>query len=158
MVELRTEVPVKGVTGKEISDFMLNCTDEQYRRWWPGVHMAFHTVRRYPGDMENVTYFDEYVGRRRLKFTGIVVKADGDAEIVWRMKLLVMLPAWLSLRYTEEEGGVRVIHTLSAGYRGFGRFLDVFFRMYLSRSFENELNMHAHTEFPMLARMLSARG
>ncbi len=66
MIVMRTEVEVKGVSGRSIHDFMLNCTDEDYQAWWPRTHRAFHTMRRFSDDLGNLVYFDEYVGRRRL--------------------------------------------------------------------------------------------
>lgn len=34
MIVMKTKVKVKGVTGKAICEFKLNCTDEEYQRWW----------------------------------------------------------------------------------------------------------------------------
>jgi hypothetical protein len=53
MLTLITKVTVKGVSGKAICDFMLDCTDEAYQKWWDGVHLAFHTLKRYPNDIGN---------------------------------------------------------------------------------------------------------
>ena len=85
MIVMRTEVHVTGTTGHSIYEFMLNCTDEEYQNWWPGTHLAFHTTRRFPGNVGNRVYFDEYVGSRRLRFSGVVVRCDPGKKIVWQM-------------------------------------------------------------------------
>ena len=71
------------------------------------------------------------------------------------MKKIVRLPAWLLLEFEELEDGVRVMHTLTAGFRGIGRALDPFLRMHLSRDFERTMNEHAQTEFVKLKDILS---
>lgn len=38
MVTLKTVVKLKGVTSKEVYDFMLNLNDADYQRWWKGTH------------------------------------------------------------------------------------------------------------------------
>ena len=45
MLTLRSDVLVPGVTGRQITDFLLAPTDDRYRRWWPGTHLRFHVVR-----------------------------------------------------------------------------------------------------------------
>ncbi len=74
VIMLSTVVNLKGITRQTLYDFMLNCKDDDYRNWWPGTHLAFHTTRRFPNNLGNLVYFDEYVGSRRLKFEGIVVE------------------------------------------------------------------------------------
>jgi hypothetical protein len=154
MIEMKTEVFAEGLSGADAYGFMLNCTDEEYRRWWPGTHVAFHTLKRYLGDIGNLVCFDEYVGRRRLRFKGIVVKAEPGAELVWQMKALVRLPGRLSLRFRDEADGVVIAHTLSAGFQGIGKVLDPFIRLYLTRRFEADLAAHAQTEFTRLRSIL----
>jgi hypothetical protein len=157
MLTLKTEVDVRGVVGKEILDYLLNCADHDYQRWWPGTHLAFHTIKRYPGDLGNEVYFDEYVGKRRLKFQGIVTEVTPGERIVWQMKMVVKLPAWLILECKKTHAGIRVLHTLMAGFTGIGRIFDPLLRAYLSKDFERDLELHAKTEFPKLAELL-ARG
>ncbi len=155
MIAVRTEVAVVGISGRSVSDFMLNCTDEDYQNWWPGTHLAFHTTRRFPNDLGNLVHFDEYVGRRRLKFEGVVVKSIPGKEIVWQMKKVVRLPAWLVLEFDDNDEGVVIAHTIKAGFAGIGRLLDPFLRLYLARGFEKDLEEHAHIEFTKLAEILS---
>ncbi len=155
MIEMRAEVNVRGVSGRNISDFMLNCTDVDYRNWWPGTHLAFHTIKRFPGDLGNLVYFDEYVGRRRLKFEGVVMKSIPGKEIVWQMKKIVRLPVWLVLEFDDSDEGVVITHTIKAGFTGGGRLLDPFLRLYLTKGFEQDLEAHAQIEFTRLAEILS---
>ena len=134
---------------------MLNCTDEDYQRWWPGEHLAFHTLKRYPGDIGNLVNFDEYVGNHRIKFQGIVTEVIPGARVVWQMKMMVKLPAWLILECVDTFEGVKVTHTLNAGFPGAGKILDPLLRLFLSRNFEKDLELHAKTEFPKLAVLLA---
>ena len=157
MITLQSKVDVDGISAEALSDFMLNCTDADYQRWWPGTHLAFHTIKRFPGYIGNRVRFDEYVGRRRLKFDAVVTVAEPGRRIVWQMKWLFRLPAWLILEFEPRPGGVRLIHTLQAGYAGIGRILDPLLRLYLSHQFERELDRHAHAEFPKLGDLLLAK-
>jgi hypothetical protein len=136
---------------------MLNCTDEDYQGWWEGKHLAFHTTRRYPGDLGNLVYFDEYVGRHRLRLRGRVVKIVPGKEIVWQMIKVVRLPAWLCLEFQDSDEGVRITHTITAGFGGVGRLVDPILRLYFSDDFEKEMNQHAQTEFTKLGGFLSSR-
>ncbi len=154
MIVLKSEVIVDSLSAAAISKFMLHCTDTDYRRWWPGTHLAFHTVKRFPGDLGNLVHFDEYVGRRRLKFDAVVTALEPARRIVWQMKRLIWLPAWLILEFEPRPGGVRIVHTLKVGLGGAGQIFDPLLRLYLSREFEWELDRHAHVEFPRLKEIL----
>ena len=155
MIAMTTEVSVSGISGRSIYDFMLNCTDKDYQDWWGGTHLAFHTTRRFPNDLGNLVYFDEYVERRRLKFEGVVAKIIPGKEIVWQMKKVVRLPAWLVLELKDNDEGVVITHTIKAGFAGIGRLLDPFLRLYLNKGFEKDLEEHAYIEFAKLAEILS---
>jgi hypothetical protein len=74
MIILETIVSVKGIRGTNILDFMLNCTDEAYQKWWKGTHLAFHTIQRTSDNLGNLVYLDEYVGKHRLKFKGVITE------------------------------------------------------------------------------------
>lgn len=154
MIQMRTEVNVDELSGQKVIDFMLNCTDEAYQRWWEGTHLAFHTVKRYPNNLGNIVYFDEYIGKRRLCFTGVVTEIIPGKKLVWQMKKIVRLPGWLELNFEDREGGVNIIHTLAVGYRGIGKILDPILRLFLSQDFESELEKHAQIEFHKLAEIL----
>jgi hypothetical protein len=156
MISFSMEVKASGLKAKDVFDFMLNCTDEVYQKWWPGTHLAFHTKKRTPDNIGNRVHFDEYVGKRRLKFDGIVTNVIPGKRIVWQMIKIVRLPAWLILDVEDTPGGVRILHTMAAGYQGIGRLLDPVLKLYLSDEFERQLNQHAQTEFPMLAAILKS--
>ena len=157
MLKIVTEVVVGDVSRREMYDFMLYCTDEDYQAWWPDMHLAFHTIKRRPNDLGNLVYFDEYIGSRRLRFHAVVTELEEDSRIIWQMKMGFRLPAWLSFELEEHPAGVMVRHTLLAGFSGLGRILDPLLKLYLSASFAQELDEHARTEFPMLAALLARR-
>ena len=155
MIELRTEVDVAGISGKNVAEFMLQCTDETYQNWWPGTHLAFHTTERFPGDVGNRVVFDEFVGNRKLKFAGVVTEYIPGKTVAWQMRKIVRLPAWLVLEFEDNDTGVVITHTIKAGFEGIGRLLDPFLRFFLNEGFENDLAEHAHIEFTELAKILA---
>ncbi len=155
MIIMSTRVEVGGLSGRSVSAFMLNCNDQEYQDWWPGTHFAFHTKKRFPGDLGNLVYFDEYVGKRRLKFEGIVIKNIPGKQIVWQMKKLVRLPAWLVLELDESDHALTITHTMKAGFAGAGSLFDPFLRLFLTKEFEKDLEEHARIEFNKLSDILS---
>ena len=150
-----TTIHVDGLTAKQVVDFLLNATDGDYQKWWPGVHLQFHTVRRYPGDIGNVVYMDEFVGSTRLKMKSVVVEVVHDRTIVWQMKKGLRWPVWLSLQLEDDNVGVSISHTVRAGFSGIGKVLDPLFRFYLSARFAVDLDEHVKAEFPKLRDMLN---
>jgi hypothetical protein len=81
MITLRTQLAVPGVTGTEVTDFFLNCTDAEYQRWWPGTHLSYHTINRVPGDVGSLVVMDEYIGDRRVRAKGVVTEVEPGKRI-----------------------------------------------------------------------------
>ncbi len=157
MISIQSQVHIAGVTGADILDFMLTCTDQQYQAWWPGMHLAFHTVKRVPGDVGNIVYMDEFVGQRRIRMQGVVSQVVPGKKIVWQFSKRIRLPARLMLEATDDDDGVMLTHTLQAGFKGMGSILDPLLRLYLSDNFARAMDDHAQTEFPMLGKRLRDR-
>ena len=156
MLTLETAIHVDGLRGRDVTDFLLACTDEQYRRWWPGTHRQFHTLRRLPARVGNLVSMDEYVGRRRLRLRAVVTEAVPGSRIVWQFRWGVPLPAWLRLDLADDDTGVTIRHTVHVGARGIGRILDPFLRRYASPRFARDLDAHVRAEFPKLRDLLAA--
>jgi hypothetical protein len=154
MLTLQTVVDTPDLSGRQVTDFLLNCDDERYQKWWNGTHLQFHTVKRCPNNIGNIVYMDEYIGKRRLKMQAIVIKAVPGKEIVWQMKKGIRLPAWLALTVEDTKDSVRITHTITAGFTGIGEILDTLFRLYLSKEFEKAMDEHARIEFPKLREMV----
>jgi len=154
MITMQSRVRVPGINGAQLLDFMLNCTDDRYQAWWPGTHLAMHTVEGRPEEVGSVIYMDEYVGRRRLRMKAVVAEVLPGSRVVWQFKQGIRLPARLILETAGEDGGILLTHTLEAGFRGPGRLLDPLLRLYLSPAFEQAMDEHARTEFPMLGTVL----
>lgn len=157
MITMQSKVRVADASGADILDFMLNCTDQRYQAWWPGTHLAFHTVERRPGNVGNVVYMDEYVGRRRIKMRGVVAEVVPGKKIVWQFKQIIRLPARLILETADDDEGVMLTHTLQAGFKGIGSLLDPLLRLYFSDEFARAMDEHAQAEFPMLGEILRDR-
>ena len=158
MIHIGTVVKVPAGSTSGIYFFMLNCTDQEYQAWWPGTHLAWHTIIERPGKLGNLVYFDEYVGRRRFKFQAIVTEIVPGQKIVWQLKKIVRLPAWLRLEFTDHLEGTEIKHTLEVGFQVIGRVINPWLRLYFNADFAKELDEHARTEFPMLVSMLASQG
>jgi hypothetical protein len=114
MLVFESRVDVAGLTGREVTDFMVSCTDGRYRRWWPGTHLQFHALGRATGGVGDVVVMDEFIGRRRLRLRGVVEVVEPGRMLVWRFRKLVPLPARLSLELSAVPGGVSVRHTITS--------------------------------------------
>ena len=150
MLVIESRVEVAGLTGRDVTDFMVACTDERYQNWWPGTHLQFHVLGRAAGGVGDVVVMDEFVGRRRLRLRGVVEAVEPGRRLVWRFRKVVTLPARLSLELTPVPGGVSVRHTITAGWPGAGRLLDPLLRLYFTPRFTADLDAHVRTEFPLL--------
>ncbi len=154
MITLRTQMELPGITGNEIVQFLLNCTDEEYQRWWPGTHLSFHTIQRHSGDVGNLVYMDEFIGQRRVKGKAIVTEIVPGQRVAWQMVKLIRLPVWFTLDLKDQGDQVRLTHTIEAGYRSIGSVLDPLLRLYFSPGFAKAMDDHVREEFPRLRDML----
>lgn len=157
MIDFTTRITLEAADVAPMYTFLLTCTDEQYNQWWPGVHLVFHTTKGEPGAVGSELYFDERVGDMRITYHATVIKADRNKEIVWHLKKIIPLPAWLHMKFESNGNKAVLTHSFRAGFGGFGRVLDPLIRVYLNRHFEEQLTKHARAEFPRLARMLHSK-
>jgi hypothetical protein len=155
MITLQTRIHVDGLTGGQVFDFLVNATDREYQKWWPGVHLQLHTLRRCPNNVGNIVYMDEFIGEHRIATTGVLVEVVPGRKLVWQLKKGVRLPVRLSLELCDDEAGVSVTHTIQVGFEGLGRVLDPAFRLCFSRKFAAALDEHVKAEFPRLRDMLA---
>lgn len=156
MITVQSSVLVDGITGSEITEFLLDPCDAQYRAWWPGTHLQFHVVAGTSGQVGEIVWMDEYVGSRRLRMAAVVVEAAPGRRVVWQLKRWFRLPVWLRVELTDRADGCLVRHTVEMGYRGIGRVLDPCVRLYVSQRFAADLDEHVRTEFPKLRDLLRA--
>lgn len=157
MLTLESEMTVDGLTGREITDFLLDCGDDSYQAWWPGTHLELHVLKHGSGDdhVGDVVLMDEYVGSRRVRMVGEVIEAVPGKRIVWQFRPGgLRLPVQLTLALSTHGHGVSLRHTITAGWSGRGRILDPLWRLYFSRSFAGAMDRHVHTEFPLMRDLL----
>lgn len=87
MLTVESRVTVAGLTGREVTDFLLEPRDERYRAWWPGTHLELHRTRT--GHREDHVgdrlLMDEYVGSRRHTITAGWSGRGRIADPVWRL-------------------------------------------------------------------------
>jgi hypothetical protein len=154
MITIQSSIYVDRISGMEIFNFLINPSDCEYQRWWPGTHIKLHTLKHSPKNVGNIVYMDEFIGEHRVRMTGIVTEAEPGKKIVWRLKKFVRLPIWLYLELEDDKEGVAITHTIRAGFAGIGRILDVLLRFYFSDDFGKAMDEHVKTEFPKLREML----
>lgn len=156
MFTIESLLRVDRISGQEIYDFLLNCTDDDYQAWWPGTHLQLHALARGENHVGDVMYMDEYVGRRHFRMTGVVVEAVPGRRITWQLGRRFRPPVRLTLQLADVDDGVDVRHFVRIGYRGIGAVLDPLLRLYFSNDFAAEMDAHVHTEFPLLRDRLRA--
>lgn len=151
MLTLESRMTVPGLTGAEVTHYLLECSDEAYQAWWPGVHLHFHVVAPGgEGHLGDTVMMDEFIGSRRVRMNGIVTHVDPGRKLLWQMKKGIRLPVWLTLDVADGDGGVDIRHTITAGWTGAGRLMDPLLRLYFTPSFAEAMDRHARTEFPLL--------
>ena len=155
MLTIESQVTVAGLTGAEVTDFLLQSNDAAYQAWWPGVHLQLHPVAAGRADhIGDTVFMDEFIGTRRLRMDAVVTEVERGRKLAWQMKKGVRLPVWLTLDLTDGDGGVTIRHTITAGWTGVRRLLDPLFRLYFTPAFAAAMDRHAHTEFPRLRELL----
>lgn len=159
MLTMESRIHVPGVTGQEVTTYLLECSDVKYQAWWPGVHLQFHPLAAGGVDhVGDVVLMDETIGSRHVRMTGVVVEAEPGKRIVWQLKKGIRLPVRLVLELAEQDGEVTVRHTINAGWNGPGRLLDPLLGLYFSRGFAAAMDQHVRTEFPLLRDRLRTPG
>lgn len=156
MLAIESRVAVPGLTGTEITDFLHTCTDERYQAWWPGVHLHLHQLAAGGSDhVGDEWLMDEFIGSRHVRMTGVVVAAEPGRKIVWQLKKgSIRLPVRLALELTDQDDGVAIRHSITAGWTGPGQLLDPLWRRYFSPRFATMMDQHVHTEFPRMGDLL----
>ncbi len=157
MLVLQTTTYVPGLRGQEVYDFLTHPDDRSYQRWWLGTHLQLHLVGsggHGDGGVGSEIHMDEYIGTHRLRMNAVVTEAVPGRRLVMRMKRLVRLAATLTLEFVDDADGVRIVHTVCAGYAGIGRVLDPLLRQHFTPAFARDLDAHVHTEFAKLRDLL----
>jgi hypothetical protein len=159
MFSLVTRTHVAGLSGKEITDFLANCDDEAFRRWWPGTHFHLHTVKGAPGTIGSVIFMDEMIGQKRVKVRCELVELIPGRRLVWQLRRpLFRLPVKLIFELQDDDTGASAEHRIEAGYAGAFAFLDPLLRLFFPPSFAADKDEHVRTELPKLKELLHPRG
>ena len=115
MLTLQTQIRVDHITGTQIFDFFVDPDDRAYQRWWPGTHLQFHALERHEDHVGDVIYMDEYVGKRRVRMSVIVLDAVPGKTLVWQFKKGNQAPVRVTFDFADYDGGVAITHTIQAG-------------------------------------------
>ncbi len=156
MLKLCTTVRVNGLIGQQIYDFFMEPSDDQYRRWWPGTHLAFHRLSGV-GEVGCRLLMDEYVGSRRVRLAAVVTEAERGRRIVWQLEKGVRLPVWVRFDLVDDPQGLIVTHTIVAGFGGLASVFDGLLRLVFDARFEHDMDEHVRIEFPRLQTLLAER-
>ena len=70
------------------------------------------------------------------------------------MKDKIKFPAFVKLELRDCEEGLKRKHELRIGYKGLGKLLDPFIRLYFSKSFQDSLDNHCRFEWVKLAEYM----
>jgi hypothetical protein len=84
----------------------------------------------------------------------VVTEAVPGRRLSMRMKKILRLPATLTLEFEDDADGVRIVHTVRAGYAGAGHILDPLLRLHFTPAFARALDEHVLTEFARLGELL----
>jgi hypothetical protein len=159
VLTVQSQVTVADLTGREVTDFLLDPRDDRYQAWWPGIHLELHPLEsgRRDDHVGDVLYMDEFVGSRRVRSVVEVVESVPGERVVWQARFRGWrLPVRLTLELGDDDGHVELRHTVTAGWDGRGAVLDPLWRLYFSRSFEQAMERHVRTEFRRLRDLLHA--
>jgi hypothetical protein len=154
---LETQVTVPGLTGRQVTDFLLVGGDDRYQEWWPGTHLQFHLLERGSRDdhVGDVVLMDEHIGSRRVHMAAEVRELLPGRKVVWQMRFRrCRLPVRLTLTLRPQADGTSLKHTITAGWSGLGSVLDTVWRLYFTRSFARAMDRHVRTEFALLRDLL----
>ncbi len=154
MIGFSAEVNVAQLTGEQISNFLLKCSDHQYQSWLPGTHLSYHILKSNSNTIGSIYCFDEFVGPYRLRFNARISGYIPGQFLEWQLIRIIPLPAKLSLRFVDTASGTRLTHQISIGFRGIGKLLDAIIKLLIPKDLEFFLNDHARHEFTLLSEVL----
>lgn len=158
MIRHTVKLTVPNATAEQFYDFMINPTDKRYSEWWQGEHLQFHIVKHgKKNHLGDIVFMDEYLGKdRRLTFHAKVITANRPNKIEWQMmKWKFRLPAIVELALANSDEGVKLKHELRIGFKGIGKILDPFIRLYFNKKFQQALDEHCKIEWYKLAEYLA---
>ena len=84
------------------------------------------------------SYLAELLLKKNYNVAGIVRKTSNMA--------------YANISHIQEE--LNLIHKLSIGFAGIGRYLDPLIKLLIPKDFERDLNEHAWTEFSKLTKII----
>jgi hypothetical protein len=86
MLTIESRFFVAGVCGREITDFLLDCTDDRYKAVVAGYHLELHALSRRRGHVGDIVLMDKYVGKHRVRMQAVVVHVVPGQKIVWQLR------------------------------------------------------------------------
>ena len=117
------------------------------------VHIKFHTLKHSNKVLGNKVYFDEYVGKKRLKFKAIISDYQPNYCIEYQMIKGVKLPIWLRMEFTQQGSEIEVMHAIKVGFSGWFKSVNYLISPFITKKFVMDLENHAEEEFNRLSKM-----
>src|SRR5262245_40373317 len=121
MLTVESRIPVVGLTGQEVSTFLLDPADVRCRAGQSGAELQFHPLAAAGVDhVGDVVLMDEVIGSRRVRMAAIVEEAEPGKKVMWQLSKGIRLPVRLTLELTDRDHGVAIRHTITVGWKGLG--------------------------------------
>lgn len=156
MIHLQTIQYVPGLSAAKAYTFLLDFETADYQAWWPGTHLLAKSLRRVPGHIGNRTLVDQHIGPYRLKMIEETTALIPERKISLRVRGIGGLPVRMSYEFDEDEDGLTITYTTTAGFTGPLRLLNPLFRVYFTQGFAAALDEHLKEEFLRLAELVDA--
>lgn len=159
MITLRTAQYVEGLKAQAAYDFLATFDQDEYRAWMPGEHLHYISHRRTPDYVGSTYYLDQLIGGIRVKATETIIEATPYTRL--RRQVLwfgVRSPVRMLFEFVDDDRGVMITHTVTAGFTGWRRILDPVFRLFFfTKRFDAALDQHMQDEILALREFIPGR-
>jgi hypothetical protein len=153
-VTATVEDPSPSITGLQITEFLLNPTDDGDREWWPGTHLQFHVVVGASDHVGDVVQMDEYVGSWRLRMSGVVIEAVQGRRTVDSSSGACPSTCGCDSQSSTRTSDAWCVTGSRSATGGSAASSTHSFRLYDSPRFAAQLDAHVRTEIPRLCDLL----
>jgi hypothetical protein len=153
MLTHRVNIKLKGVTIDSVYNFMCSLNLEKYQQWH-FEHNDFKMIKGRINKAGSILFFDEYVGKLRVRYRWKVFKIKDKRRIV--LKAIHIIPVFLDISLSSVYNGLIVIHELRFGFKSPAfKPIDWLIETFIfTGKVQNEMKRHVIEEFKMLEEIL----
>lgn len=145
---------MKGKSPGQISDWLVNLSNERYLQWHP-AHRDFRYIRKTENFIGSLIYFDEIFEGVKIKNRWKVLEFKKDESILLRAGAI--LPIHLRLSAEERDENTEITHELLVGFSfgGLENIVDWFIRkLIFTERKMRALERHTLEEFQNLENII----